>query len=483
MSDIFEQNWSEETDIEGVMLPADAMERERYAEFFTEFLSGEGKPGNGYVLNIDAPWGTGKTYFLQRWKNSIEHRFPVVYIDAWKQDYSDDPMLTIFASIVGQLKKMTPETEKSKAVLSKLGKFSKAVAPALVKSLVKKATGVTVDELYENMSEDDGKQLTSTSSDVAGKLTEELIKDHNAKLASINDIREAIAAWVDEVIDQTERESPAFIFVDELDRCRPSYALEMLEVIKHFFSTEGVVFVIATDTEQLQHTIKGFYGAGFDAQVYLGRFFNRRATLNSVSRSVFIKAKLGQTECEKILYKVGFPQIDLTVDKFADVICSIADAADLSLREVEQLIDRTISVLRFSKKPINVMLFLILCICYQNDRRLYRQLIKGVQINTEVETVNRKLNDLMETSIRIKCVNGQIASLKDENTFSIRIKHLIILFFQRNKAHYNQFDKLIRIKDETNKHNVISDFVQYLPSVSNLVYQDLVELSASLKQI
>ncbi|WP_419182173.1 P-loop NTPase fold protein [Pantoea ananatis] len=35
---------------------------------------------------------------------------------------------------------------------------------------------------------------------------------------------------------------PLFVFVDELDRCRPTYAIEMLETIKHLFSIENVVY-------------------------------------------------------------------------------------------------------------------------------------------------------------------------------------------------------------------------------------------------
>nr|WP_279504657.1 P-loop NTPase fold protein [Aeromonas veronii] len=82
--------------------------------------------------------------------------------------------------------------------------------------------------------------------------------------------------------------------IDELDRCRPSYAVEMLETIKHIFDIPKVVFVLATDTEQLQHAIKVIYGDGFDAQNYLGRFFMRRFNLPLVSTKVFIEEYLSK---------------------------------------------------------------------------------------------------------------------------------------------------------------------------------------------
>lgn len=70
----------------------------------------------------------------------------------------------------------------------------------------------------------------------------------------------SVFEWVTAVTGIKQKELPAFIFIDELDRCRPSYAVEMLETIKHIFDISGVVFVVATDTEQLQHAVKVVYG-------------------------------------------------------------------------------------------------------------------------------------------------------------------------------------------------------------------------------
>ena len=81
-------------------------------------------------------------------------------------------------------------------------------------------------------------------------------------------------------IDQKlpSKKLPIFIFVDELDRCRPSYAIELLENIKHLFGVRGVYFVVATDSEQLSHSIKSVYGSGFDSERYLKRFFDQEYT-------------------------------------------------------------------------------------------------------------------------------------------------------------------------------------------------------------
>lgn len=55
------------------------------------------------------------------------------------------------------------------------------------------------------------------------------------------------------------------IFIDELDRCKPSYAVRLLEQIKHYMCDERITFILAVNTAQLQHTIRHFYGSEFDA--------------------------------------------------------------------------------------------------------------------------------------------------------------------------------------------------------------------------
>ncbi|WP_081764293.1 P-loop NTPase fold protein [Sphingobium sp. Ant17] len=73
--------------------------------------------------------------------------------------------------------------------------------------------------------------------------------------------------------DVDPRQAPIFVVVDELDRCRPDYAIALLESIKHLFDVPGVVFVIALHGRQLTASIEAVYGAKFDATAYLRRFF------------------------------------------------------------------------------------------------------------------------------------------------------------------------------------------------------------------
>ncbi len=226
------------------ILSADRLERARYAEFLTNYLAAEGKQRN-YVLNLNAEWGAGKTWFIKRWYMELKAHYPTVYIDAWQQDFSDDPLLTVISSIIDQLKDATGnKVAIPDGIKSKLLGLLKVGGKLALKSAIKKA-GLEDGDF-------------SMEGEDADKLVDTLCSNHKERYESIQYLKNEIRQWVEGAVGLSEGELdyPAFILIDELDRCRPSYAVEMLETIKHIFDIPKVVFVLATDTEQLQHAIK-----------------------------------------------------------------------------------------------------------------------------------------------------------------------------------------------------------------------------------
>ncbi|KRW64080.1 hypothetical protein AO724_00055 [Aeromonas allosaccharophila] len=258
-------------------LSADRLDRARYAEFLTNYLAAEGKQRN-YVLNLNAEWGAGKTWFIKRWYMELKAHYPTVYIDAWQQDFSDDPLLTVISSIIDQLKmiagKENPIPEGMRQRL--LGLF-KVGGKLVLKAAIKKA-GLEDEDF-------------SLEGEEANQLVDALCSNQKERYESIQYLKQEIGQWIAGAValGKGDLDYPAFILIDELDRCRPSYAVEMLETIKHIFDIPEVVFVLATDTEQLQHAIKVIYGEGFDAKAYLRRFFKRRFHLKQMSIEKFMK--------------------------------------------------------------------------------------------------------------------------------------------------------------------------------------------------
>ncbi|WP_421257725.1 KAP family P-loop NTPase fold protein [Aeromonas sp. 600886] len=357
------------------ILSADRLERARYAEFLTNYLAAEGKQRN-YVLNLNAEWGAGKTWFIKRWYMELKAYYPTVYIDAWQQDFSDDPLLTVISSIIDQLKmiagKENPIPEGMRQRLLGLFKVGGKLA---LKAAIKKA----------GLEEDD----FSLEGDDANLLVDALCNNQKERYESIQYLKQEIRQWVEGAVGLSEGELdyPAFILIDELDRCRPSYAVEMLETIKHIFDIPRVVFVLATDTEQLQHSVKAIYGEGFNAQHYLSRFFHRRFILNSDSLKNFI-------ENELVLLSVNMDGIWPCFKKNAsltDFVTMMFEHFSLNLRLTTLVLDRLkIVLLSYSdERELNLPLLLFLISLNEVDTNFYSDV---VNFRLDVDEFKLKIN-------------------------------------------------------------------------------------------
>lgn len=375
--------------------PEDKLDRVKYANFLTQFLADQGydketRDKNNYVLNINSEWGSGKTYFLRRWAEDLKKHYPVVYVDAWKQDYSDDPLITVISSMISQLREQAGSPE-DKAVIKasrKLFGLLKAAAPSAARSLTKRYLGIDPVAIMEASEDDDQlgnvKDENGDSIDMglaASKVVEHLISEHDAKSAAIESLKTSVEQWVGAVISKDKRIYPAFVFIDELDRCRPSYAVEMLETIKHIFDIPGVVFVVATDTEQLQYAVKAVYGEGFDARIYLGRFFNSRYTLKEGSFKNFLPVHCDISrltpsvlDSREIAY---WPKVENDEDAVSN-ITSIYEGFRLSARQAIQITERLIITLgSFVKgEHVNICYLCVLLCIREKDISLFSGIIK-----------------------------------------------------------------------------------------------------------
>lgn len=266
----------------------DLLERAEVAEFLQNLLESD---DTIKVINIDSPWGTGKTFFLENWKAQLEENRGVVYFNAWKKDYTGDPFVSLVAALKDQLTNQRGvDVELEKSLEGFVDKASKAIAattPIMLKfaakGFAKKLIGFEVDEADA--------ALKSVTDDVAEAAIKSLIQDSEKEQQVVEDFTEALETLVVEVAEfKSEDEgAPVYILIDELDRCRPTYAIELLERVKHFFNVPGCKFIIATDTAQLAHSVKAVYGSGFNSVDYLKRFFDVEFSLDNKDMRLWIK--------------------------------------------------------------------------------------------------------------------------------------------------------------------------------------------------
>lgn len=208
---------------------------------------------------IDGGWGSGKTEFCWKTINlfKADHEdYQVIHVDAFEADHGDEPLMTLLAAVAEHLPK-----DKQRLLIQQAIPAIRFAAKTGLKAAVSWALRQDAVDLGDSF-EKEVKRAGDAAIDAAVEST---LRDHIESRRSIETLREALGRLAEK--------KPIVVFVDELDRCRPDFAISMLESIKHVFAVGGVQFVLVTNTEQLRASIRHVYGLGEDgSQRYLDKF-------------------------------------------------------------------------------------------------------------------------------------------------------------------------------------------------------------------
>jgi len=232
------------------------------------------------VIALDGEWGSGKTFFIKQMIMVLDQLLsakpkPIItglmeegkiklcdrkmlirpiYFNAWLYDDHNDPLLSVMYEICKNVNNEF-STETIKMSLLKA-----------MEGLVSTFSGFRLNDVVEK---------TDVLSDVK--------------------IAESIKSMFDMLIDDTvtEKANKIVLFIDELDRCRPDYAVKLLERMKHFINDDRLIIVYSLNQLQLCHTVKAFYGNEFDATAYLGKFFDFSFKMKRVDMQNHMNKLLG----------------------------------------------------------------------------------------------------------------------------------------------------------------------------------------------
>lgn len=320
-------------------------------------------------IALDGAWGSGKTFFVKQAKMVLESCSPIeskseyrdevktvwknyhsgkepefqaqlcVYYDAWENDNDGDPILSLVYSILQQVDEETPFPKDNKI-------FEKVAA--LADCITGKSTTAVLESMKSN------------------SVLDDLRKSKN--------IHRTIVGFLDHLLD--ERANRLIVIVDELDRCKPDYAVRVLEKIKHYFDNERITFVFAVNVQELQHTISSYYGSHFDSCRYLDRFFDLRIALPPANLQRYYQSIDFQSDyytvdfvCKKIIEKFHFSLREISrflkAMKIAEYELTHSDR--FSFSDPEQL---TARICEIYLVPLLIALEI-------SDMNAYTQLISG----------------------------------------------------------------------------------------------------------
>ena len=319
---------------------------------------------------IDGSWGTGKTEFCQKLIRLMQQQHPdyqPVYIDAFRSDHSGEPLLALLAEII---KACTPEdtgeqpSEQRKNITRKVAKAAGFVMKTVVKAAVGHVLKQNTDDLAEGLQQimngdQDADSLAETVTDTAATIASHSIDATVEALLKEQIEAEKNLETLKACLKELAADKPIILFIDELDRCRPDYAVDMLEVIKHVFDVENVKVVLVTNTKQLRAAINHRYGVEVDAQKYLDKFLKYSFALpDKIVDPVEAGRTLVAVEYFKQLIRNSrmFDELKGSIKQIVIImnfICDMIEQNDISLRETERLVRFLEIYYSLSREPHN----------------------------------------------------------------------------------------------------------------------------------
>lgn len=271
------------------------------------------------VLAIDSSWGTGKTTFANMWGDMINNQeeysseFEIMNFNAWENDYISDPLCSLLSELEKQIQ------SKNSAIKSIFEKGKDKIKPYArigTEVFLKYITKGALDNVEWE------KNLEDSLIDLSNKLGQVAMKEITISKNSRKVLKDDLKNF------QKEINKKVVIFIDELDRCKPIFAVSLLETIKHIFNLDNYTFVIFLDKEQLSHSVKTLYGQEMDSDGYLRRFFDLEYQLPNDKTLKYIEYKNNE-----VTLKLK------NIEYFKRLIQQIFQSENYSLRDVNKAYD------------------------------------------------------------------------------------------------------------------------------------------------
>ena len=315
---------------------------------------------------IDGKWGSGKSFVLEKLQNQLEReqseelnndRYFVCYYDCWKYDYYDEPIISIITSMMQTIE--DKQKIVSEEIKQKFLDKTKKVLQWVGCGLIKKKFGLDIKDLANDI-------LDSAN-----------IEKGYDKYYGFQQILEMVRDWMQEIADIKQ----TIIIVDEMDRCLPTYAIQVLERLHHIFDgLNNVIVIIAMDKIQMSESLKTIYGNNLDVDMYLKKFISFTLYLEYGMANKFLE----KYEEYASLFNIEENDKGLVETFFSDI------TYEIDIRTQEKIFEKAETMHRIlaqeKKMDAAIMLFEVLLLCNFEKTKSYsmKWIIEGTH-HVEVE--------------------------------------------------------------------------------------------------
>jgi hypothetical protein len=417
----------------------DALNRKDLEPPLTQFIN---QSSGSFVLALDGSWGSGKTTFLKMWQVKLAQKgHACLYLNAWETDFTQEPLVAVIGELSNAIEEFAKEKGEKGNNLRKQMKKARKIAGDIAKRAIPVAAKLATMGII-----DTDVITEKIAADFASEIVEDRIKDYENGKSEIEEFKKALISLADEVENlNPEKSSKVVVIIDELDRCRPTYAVQLLERIKHLFSVPGIVFILGIDRSQLNHSIRAIYGSDFDAQGYLRRFIDLDYRLPEPQAGDYCLYLFKRFGVDKLIKKHDGLNQNKTF-YLELVLGGLMYFAGMSLRQQEQIVARLRIVLQTIKydlfeKHLGFLLFL-----REWNRDVYTSFLTGqIEIDDFLNEIDR-LPHIKETY--------KISSEEFDRNWIEGVFLANSIELNRQSPHLDRYKKIIESQESTDEPTV-----------------------------
>lgn len=229
----------------------------------------------GISILINGMWGSGKTTFVNDLCKNPEfsNNYKIIKYDAFKYDFYDNPFIPLFSFLKDELKLSLDINKLTQITSNQIFKLFQNLIYSAAKSFLKTVLGMNLEDIKKQMEE------IKENYDETNSVYEEFKELEKIK----NDIKKVIRESTEKKSKDDTTNKPIIFIIDELDRCKPTFAIGTLEIMKHFLDIENLIIVLSVDEKQLQESVKTIYGQGMNSDIYFSKFFDYKLNLRRIS--------------------------------------------------------------------------------------------------------------------------------------------------------------------------------------------------------
>jgi len=347
---------------------------------------------NGLVVLLNGAWGSGKSAFLKELEEKINECDDMqlfINYNAYEYDFYETPYIPFFASLENKLK-LGKELDKLVKLTGKnLGKGILTSLYAMVNGFYKKKFDIDLNDIKDNI----------------------LVIDNESYKKDFDDFI-SCKKKIESKLKKSCSKKPQIFIVDELDRCKPSFAIDTLEIIKHFFDVENCIFIVSVDKLQLEESAKTIFGQEMDSEKYFSKFFDYQYNL--------LPIKFYETVDTSNIYNL---------DKIVKEISELFQVLNVSLRDSNKIFNEFVSKYKiynteetsadekWTEQQCYIVTFLL--ILKYTDLLFYTELMNGnynryiTKIKDEISKTSNNYSKLLKHKIDEKHTYSSFLSKLD----------------------------------------------------------------------